>query len=106
MYIVLATVDLSCEDPNIPVNPSALSVSITSGPSSGVLYQTWDGVSLGAVITTFPSAVTSPTFTVIYVNTEPTTDYDGLPTLYQDSFQYVASVTYYSTLVPANVAGE
>ena len=69
---------------------------ILSVPSAGQLYQTPDGVSLGAAIvsSSLPVLVTSPSFVLVYVNTFANTSFNGQATLNTDSFTYQPRVTY------------
>ena len=100
------TITLSATDSNPFAYSSALGFVIISVPSNtGQLYQTSDGVTLGAQITSYPTLVTDTAFRVVYVNTEGSTwGEGGGAVLYQDYFQFQAQVTYNGTVVLAGQA--
>lgn len=81
-----------------------LSVWITQLPSSGALYQTSDGVTLGAQITTTPSLVTNSNFSVVYVNTAATAPFGGISVLYTDTILWQPRLTYNATAITSSVS--
>ena len=99
--LLSATVTLTGVDLNPFANSSALGfVVVSPGPSSGQLYQTPDGLNLGAPISSFPTTVTNANFSVIYVSTPGSPpSQGGAMVLYQDFFQFQAQLTYQGVTV-------
>ena len=79
---------------------------IISVPAAGQLYQTVDGISLGAAIinSSLPVLVTNPSFALMYVNTVVNLTLNGQATFGIDGFTYQPRVTYnQSTFISASV---
>ena len=98
------TLTLTATDSNSFASAGALSVWITQLPSYGILYQTMDGITLDSAITTIPSPVSNPNFSVIYVNTAATALYSGLSVLYTEMIMWQPSLTYNGTVIQSAVS--
>ena len=98
------TLTLAAIDSNSFAIAGALSVWITELPSDGSLYQTSDGVTMSSQITTVPTAVTHPSFIVIYANTAATAPYSEVPVLYNDAVVWQPQLTYNGTVIKSAVS--